>query len=537
MWTVRGAFDVVVMIDVFEHIPGSSRRNFNRVLAGLLRDEALVLLSFPSAAHQLFLAEHDPDGLQPVDETITEETLDELARDLGGHVVMFEPVTVWNPSDYVHAVIQKGRRAAVPARASGRSHSMEHSNRRYARAKERLGIRVTKDGYLLPARPGPPILVVSPNRHAYSETFIKAQIEGLPTRVEVLFGLPPDAEDDRGRRLVPRWARGLGYVARPFVGPRLERRLNAIMIDRFVTSRGIEAVLAEFGPTGAALMGLSRRRSIPLITYFYGYDASERGLLERLRVDYAKLLNGASTNLAVSRDLITRLEDLGAIPGSIGYLPCGVDIERFSGAEPAKNPPTFVAVGRFVDKKAPHLTLLAFQRVQTKVPDAQLLMVGDGPLLGACQQIARAMGLGESVRFLGPRPHRDLAELMQGARAFVQHSITAASGDSEGTPVAILEAGAAGLPTVSTRHGGIPEVVIDGATGFLVDEGDVDAMAERMTRLAEDPQLAGRLGAQARTHVAEHFALAMSLERLWDVIGNAILRGPSGREPNTIERT
>ena len=107
---------------------------------------------------------------------------------------------------------------------------------------------------------------------------------------------------------------------------------------------------------------------------------------------------------------------------------------------------------------------------------------------------------------------------MEGARAFVQHSMTAPSGDSEGIPVAILEAGASGLPVIATRHAGIPEAVVDGETGYLVGEGDVNAMASRMRQLALEPELAGRLGARARAHVREHFRLSDTLVQLWGVL-------------------
>jgi colanic acid/amylovoran biosynthesis glycosyltransferase len=104
----------------------------------------------------------------------------------------------------------------------------------------------------------------------------------------------------------------------------------------------------------------------------------------------------------------------------------------------------------------------------------------------------------------------------------VQHSVVAESGDSEGTPVAVLEAGASGLPVLATRHAGIPDVVVEGTTGLLVDERDVDGMAEHMVRVLRDPALAGALGRAARAHVAENFSMAHSVARLWRVIESTI---------------
>jgi colanic acid/amylovoran biosynthesis glycosyltransferase len=110
---------------------------------------------------------------------------------------------------------------------------------------------------------------------------------------------------------------------------------------------------------------------------------------------------------------------------------------------------------------------------------------------------------------------------MRRARGFVQHSMVAPDGDSEGNPVAVMEAQLSGLPVVATRHAGIPEVVRDGETGVLVSEGDVDGMAAAMRRLVLEPALAARLGAAGQRRVSEQFtvqhhwaAIAGLLERI-----------------------
>ena len=94
----------------------------------------------------------------------------------------------------------------------------------------------------------------------------------------------------------------------------------------------------------------------------------------------------------------------------------------------------------------------------------------------------------------------------------------ALSGDCEGTPVGILEAGASGLPVVATRHGGIPDVVVEAETGFLVDEGDVVGMAEHVLRLAREPALAGEMGRAAHRRIGEHFSMERSIGGLWSII-------------------
>jgi len=141
-------------------------------------------------------------------------------------------------------------------------------------------------------------------------------------------------------------------------------------------------------------------------------------------------------------------------------------------------------------------------------------MIGDGPLLTACKQLAHGLGLQEAVEFLGIKKPEQVAASMREATAFVQHSMRGDLGNSEGTPLAVLEAGASGLPVVSTRHGGIPDVVPWGKTGFLVDEGDLDGMALWMTVLAKNPALAPELGAAARKHICTNYPLEVNISKL-----------------------
>ena len=151
-------------------------------------------------------------------------------------------------------------------------------------------------------------------------------------------------------------------------------------------------------------------------------------------------------------------------------------------------------------------------------------MAGEGPLLAACQELAKALRLEEHVRFAGRLDPPRVAELFRTARAFLQHSVTAPSGDSEGTPVAVIEAGAAALPVIATRHAGIPDVVIDGETGLLTDEFDIEGMAQHMIRLAQDGQLAAALGRSARQRIASEFSSEKKIGHLREALAS-VTRG------------
>jgi glycosyltransferase involved in cell wall biosynthesis len=108
---------------------------------------------------------------------------------------------------------------------------------------------------------------------------------------------------------------------------------------------------------------------------------------------------------------------------------------------------------------------------------------------------------------------------MHRASVFVQHSVTASNGDTEGFPIVIVEAMASALPVVSTRHSGIPEGVEDGVTGFLVAEGDVEGMGARLARLLADPSRAAEMGAAGHARFLANFTQATSLARVRAVLG------------------
>lgn len=374
------------------------------------------------------------------------------------------------------------------------------------------------------------IAIVTPETDAYSETFIRAHIEELPFEVHVLSGgtLPSCGDGEALAR---------DYTFRERIRFRLKQQLRGLTwddeakqiatIENFLQKHQIQAILAEYGPTGVAMMEVCQRLNMPLIVHFHGYDASQQDTLAGpYGIRYPELFASARAIIAVSHAMKAQLVRLGASEDKVYLNSYGVDTSLFPAAAPADNPPIFLAVGRFVNKKAPYLTLMAFSEVVKCVPEARLIMVGSGELLEPCQRLAGVLGIADAVDFRGICSHIEVAKLMQGARAFVQHSVRAFNGDSEGTPVSVLEAGASGLPVISTRHAGIPDVIIENETGILVDEGDVGGMAEAMVLLAKDPLLASRMGQAGRQRIEAHFSMEKSIGNLWKIIGAAI----EGRE-------
>ena len=369
------------------------------------------------------------------------------------------------------------------------------------------------------------ICVVTRGQLRYSETFIRQRIRDLPAETTHVYNWPP------WRAEGSRWEKTLAgrayYRALSLLVPGAYRRcIDSVYVEIFKRRRP-DAVLAEFGPTGVVVMGACKQLRLPLFVSFHGYDVSRRDAIEHFGPDYPELFRQAAGIFAASGVMRERLIEMGAPADRTHHIPAGADCESFFGAEPASSPPLVVAAGRFVEKKAPHLTLEAFARALRECPDARLRMIGEGPLLQRCLELSKRLSVAHAVTFTGILSHQDVAAEMRRARLFAQHSVRAESGDSEGTPVSIQEAGASGLPVVSTRHEGIPEVVIEGETGLLVDEGDVEGMARQMLRLLQDPLYAAALGEAGGRRVRAHFSTARAVERQWAIIERAIITARS----------
>jgi len=353
-----------------------------------------------------------------------------------------------------------------------------------------------------------------------SETFFQTTARSLPASVSVFHGPLVAYQDGRpvlSQSLAPRAAR---KVFRMSTGRAWSWEATASFAVAIRRSRA-DVVLAEYGATGVLVLDACARTKRPLVVRFHGYDASVRSVIDSLLLSYRKLFAQSAAIVAVSQAMRMRLIELGAPAEKVHHTPCGVDVTLFSRVAPDRAGPSFLTVGRFVEKKAPHLTLLAFEQVAQAVPEATLTMIGDGPLLGACRDLARAMGLGQRVEFLGWLPHDAIGDHLKKARALIQHSVQAESGDAEGTPVAVLEAGAAGLPVIATRHGGIPDVVEHGRTGLLVEERDVNATRDAMIQLALDPALAARLGEAAADRIRAQYSSQETGRLLYNILAQA----------------
>lgn len=257
---------------------------------------------------------------------------------------------------------------------------------------------------------------------------------------------------------------------------------------------------------------LSRLTGIPIVATVHGKNYY--WVKWRRRLAY-RFVARQSVMVAVSDNLKRFLSQWVAIhPDEIRIVHNGIDLDRYavSGRHNSlrkelginKNQPVIGTVGNLYAVKGQTYLLRACVTVAKAFPNFVLLMAGRGDQLGVLEAEARGLGIRGNVRFLGFR--EDIPSLLQALDVFVLPSV------SEGLPLSILEAMAFGKSVVASNVGGIPEVIKDGVTGYLVPPKDPEALAERILLLLHHPQVAADLGRSGRKIVQEAFRLERMIQ-------------------------
>ncbi|NNH70793.1 glycosyltransferase [Nocardia uniformis] len=254
-------------------------------------------------------------------------------------------------------------------------------------------------------------------------------------------------------------------------------------------------------------------------------DVEPRG---RVRAIVDRILDRYTTAyFGVARAQIRYLtDDLGYPESKIEVIYNGVDPSAFDAADNRtaarelgiSDADLVVGIVAALRPEKDHATFLrAARRVADRVPSARFLIVGDGPARGEIEALVGELGLADRVVVAGSRP--DIAALLSAMDVVVLSSYSV-----ECFPMALLEAMAAARPAVCTAVGGVPEMILDGETGYLVPPRDPKQLADRLTALLSDPPLRRRMGAAARTRVETHFSLKTSIAAAERAVEEVVIR-------------
>jgi glycosyltransferase involved in cell wall biosynthesis len=381
-----------------------------------------------------------------------------------------------------------------------------------------------------PGTTGGNLAIVTPHAGARTETFIDVRLRRLlPERTVVISFEDPSVTEldcpvlrvtpaDRSHLPLP-ISKPMGFYNLLLHGHwnSLDRGESA-RLQQFLSRNGVGCVLAEYGPAGGIVARACLAADARLYVHFHGADASAKLRRWRYRASYRWLGRHVDGIIAPCRFLVKKLSDIGISERKLHVSYNPVNLERFRPSEGERDEGLLLAVGRFVEKKAPTTTIRAFSRAARERPGVRLEMIGEGELLAQCEQLAARLGVADRVIFHGARDHDFVRDKMQKAAVFVQHSVTAPDGDTEGLPNSILESMASGLPVLATRHAGIPEAVTDGETGLLVDEHDEAGMAVAIERLLDNPTLRQQLSEAARNYVERNHSMEKRLRILRQIL-------------------
>jgi len=288
-----------------------------------------------------------------------------------------------------------------------------------------------------------------------------------------------------------------------------------------------DVVHAQFGPMGVLVAPVIKSLGIPLVVTFHGYDISVLPQNEQTKRRYRALFQKTDALIGVSKHNCDKLLALGAPEKKVQVFHNGTRIEKFSYSDPSTRfdgeTVRILFVGRLVKVKSPVDLVEAFAKAREQMNEEvnlHLTIAGDGPESHSVDELIRERQIQDEVDCLGQVSHDEVRSLMERHDIYVQHSKEVESGAEEGLGVVFIEAQASGLPVVATRSGGIPDVVVDGETGYLVPEGDTEAMADRIVHLAKHPEMWEEMGRAGRRHVEENFDLKKQIGKLISLYEN-----------------
>jgi colanic acid/amylovoran biosynthesis glycosyltransferase len=362
----------------------------------------------------------------------------------------------------------------------------------------------------------PRVLIFKETLLPPSETFILAQMQALRRFDPVLAGL----ERTRPSIGLPEKPVLLSDQA-PLISnirAKLYRRTGvAPVFQRAVRRLRPHLIHAHFASGGRSALPLARALGVPLVVTLHGSDVTVRGSQREI---YRHLGEYASKFVCVSKFIRERALDAGFPAEKLCVHHIGINRSLFSPSEKAGLSNSVLFVGRLVEKKGCEYLLRAMQKVQQEQPECELIIIGDGPLRTSLEGLAQELGV--CCNFRGTQPATAVREALSSARVFCVPSVTAANGDSEGLPTVLAEAQAMGIPVVSTTHGGIPEIIVNGVNGLLVPERDAGSLAAALVLLLSDEQRWRQFHRAALHNVEQYFDLQTQTAQLESIYSETI---------------
>lgn len=282
--------------------------------------------------------------------------------------------------------------------------------------------------------------------------------------------------------------------------------------QRFLKRHAPDVVHVQFGTTLVDHLDLLRETNIPILCTFHGSDVNSATFNAQYHDRLVAGFGVIQKAHFVSQRLKEHACELGLEPSKAAVIRLGTKSQDAVAPERTNRAvPKLTCVARMVSCKGHETLLQAAARLRDEGVPFHLELIGDGPLHHRLEWLAGQLNLTDTVTFRGELAHLETLREIESSDLVVLASQVADNGQAEGIPVTLMEAGARGVPVVSTRCGGIPELVIDGSTGLLVEPRDVAGLAGAIRKLLEDDSLRRTLGDTAGRRIREEFNAENSL--------------------------
>jgi colanic acid/amylovoran biosynthesis glycosyltransferase len=328
----------------------------------------------------------------------------------------------------------------------------------------------------------------------------------------------------------------LKFVKRqPPVVYRGEYQMLASLLER----RGSDLMHIYFGHTGVHLLPFIEQWNKPCIVSFHGADVAIKEDIVDYERKLRRMFEAVPLVLARSQSLADRLVQLGCPPERLRINRTGVPLAEFPFVQresPRNGNWRLLQACRLIPKKGVATSIRAFAILQKQFPEAELHIAGKGPLQPRLEALAAQLGVSKKVHFCGFLTQAELMKLYATTHLFLHPSETPADQNQEGIPNSILEAMATGLAVVGTRHGGIPEAVQHGRTGWLVREGDFVSLAEAMVSILRSSTSLREMGWLASESVAANFEQGDQVRQLESYYEEAVAMA-RGEEKVAVAQT
>lgn len=310
------------------------------------------------------------------------------------------------------------------------------------------------------------------------------------------------------------------------------------LFDSQLRRRNFSLIHAHFGTSGVRALPYALRHRLPLITSFHGKDfAILFGGLSGLpwhwhyRAYGKRLLERCTLLLAASGALRNALVKEGCREEKIELFQLGIDLTKFSRKRKLEKRLHVVMVGRLVEKKGFKYALRAIGELGALRSQIRVTVIGSGPRNRELQRLTSQLGLTNIVTFLGALQHASVAEVISDADIIMAPSVTTRLGDQDSGIIAVKEAAASAVPCIGTLHGGLPEIVEHGRTGFLVNERDVAGLCRHLRELLASRDLRDAMGEAARRKMLAEYDIRTANDRL-EAIYDRVIR--QSTPPNAI---